>query len=532
MADNEVKYQVDIVKGQDDMPAINAEMQQGGAAAEEAAGKTTSAYGSVKEAVHEIHSPLRLITVAMRSFGEIGVLVAGAVALAWEAMGHSTEEATKSVISEYSANLNLIQSLKDSEAAGVKLTQAQKDLLDATQKVAEINQRDAINGMKDMDEELKKKIESVKRVVDAENAQAEVSSKLYESNKLGVAGSAEGVKMLDELEARFKKNGGITDQYTDQLDKLNQQLKDNEANIAAMAKGYANNEAMMKAQNETAAAKKKAKDELDAQELKDAATHYKNLEELASQHEKADLAEVNLTADQKRAIITKWQADEIALITAAGKKAETSEQEIQDQIKKIKQTAATQNEAIAKGETTAMEKIMEQQSAAFVNAASKEIEAGKSVGDAMEAGTAAVIEAAASEASKMIEIKGAQAAAIAFASAPNPFIGAALALGTLAWYSALAITVGVAGAELGASMTPSTSSSPSGGSSGSGSTATTASTASTSPSVTSSNNQGVSGGGSGTITINVMLDSNTILQMISQASFNGNLVISANAVKG
>jgi hypothetical protein len=65
-----------------------------------------------------------------------------------------------------------------------------------------------------------------------------------------------------------------------------------------------------------------------------------------------------------------------------------------------------------------------------------------------------------------------------------------------------------------------------------GTAATSAATTSTAASsTTAASSSDTSSGVSGQLTVNVLLDSKVLLTMIRNASFNGNLVISANAIQ-
>ena len=216
------------------------------------------------------------------------------------------------------------------------------------------------------------------------------------------------------------------------------------------------------------------------------------------------------------------------------------DQDYEDKRTQVAQAAADQRQAITQAETAKVAAAFQTQEKAFVDSAAKQIAQGKDLADAMKAGSEALIENLANEAASWIEIKGAEAAASAFANAPNIYVGAVEAAGVLAWYSALALGVSAAGSALGSAV---------GGGSSSSSAPSSSSTAGATPAATPTAASGSSaatnqvaaatpasgGGGGGTpltqqINLTVLLDSQVLLKMIQVASFNGDLQIYAKAI--
>ena len=185
-------------------------------------------------------------------------------------------------------------------------------------------------------------------------------------------------------------------------------------------------------------------------------------------------------------------------------------------------------------DTAATDKLlanMQKVTNAGAKAFAEKLKETNSLGQATQAAAEAMIEQEADQAAESIEISGLTAAGKAFASAPNPYIGAAEAAGVLLWYSALAAAVGGAGAAIGGAVGGSSSSSSS--STSSSSSGTNSSSSSTSSSGSSSTPAGANiAAGTGTLNLSVFLDTVAILKLVSQASFNGNLQISANAITG
>ncbi len=218
---------------------------------------------------------------------------------------------------------------------------------------------------------------------------------------------------------------------------------------------------------------------------------------------------------------------------------QTLEKQSADTRLSIQAKASLQRKAIAESEKQAMKAVFAETEQAFVSAVVGQIKAGEDLQTAMRAGAGAIIQTASEQASKVIVIKGAEAAATAFAAAGNPVAGAVAAAGVMAWYTGLAVLVGGAGAMLSNAVTGDNSTSSK--STAASSSGMMAATASETPAAVAAAPQSTSGGaaytpsagsGGGQLVVNVLLDSAPILRLVQQASFNGNLEISARAISG
>lgn len=276
----------------------------------------------------------------------------------------------------------------------------------------------------------------------------------------------------------------------------------------------------------------------------------------------AEAQAIGATYEQKASLIDQQEALELAnlqkneelRVQALKNKREAhliNEQQYQTQLTTLERKgaddrasvsakASLQRTANAQREKASLVQSFQQTEQAFVSAVVGQIQAGKDLQTALRAGAGAIIQTASEQASKVIMIKGAEAAATSFAAAGNPVAGAIAAAGTLAWYAGLAAIVGGAGAALGnavagtggsESQAKRTGAAPAGGSA-SRVEADTPSVAAPS----TGGGGGYSGGGGGgsmnQINVTILLDQEPILRLVQQASFNGKLEISARAIAG
>lgn len=541
--DNSLEYQLNFIKGQDDIPAITDEFGglQGAAGGAGATGQSAgqaiaNGMTTAKESVHETHTWVRAAEQAM---GLWGIAVEGAIVI-WELFAGKTEEVTDAAQKEFAANKELIDSMEAMAAAGVKLTASQQALLDSEKAVAALNQGEAVEALKKMNAQIATKIEFLK------------ADRKY---------SADG-------ETMYQSGAVMAESYTQQLTRLTNAMQKNQVEIDALSKGYkdaatANAAATAAATAHTAALQKAAADAaaIKEKELKDAEAHNNAMLKSEEDADKAILQDKTQSAAKRIALLKKEQADEIKNLKANevlqkqiidsnysagliskqqyGEQVAALEQDTQDKITQATAKGGAEQAKVSQETAVAIEKAFEAAGDAAIKAAEQQIAAGKSAGDAMEAAGGALVKTLANQAATSLIATGVQAAGIAFASAPNPYIGAAEAAGVFAWYGALSAVVGGVGDAIGSSMTPSSSASSSASSaSSSASTSSTAATAASSSAATSTAATGTAatpatGGGTGgtqQINLTILLDSQVLLKMIQQASFNGDIQISAKCI--
>lgn len=219
-------------------------------------------------------------------------------------------------------------------------------------------------------------------------------------------------------------------------------------------------------------------------------------------------------------------------------------QETADKAVAITDQATRAEKDIEREHTKALIEQLRSQSSAMADAAAQEILISGNVAQGLRAAGAAEINELGNIAASKIELYGASAAAAAFekaaASAPAYLsfaAGAAAAAPILLWYTALATGVKVAAGALsgavggggggGGSAPASSDSIGAGSSSSSSKDSGTGQAANSSPS--SGRN---SGGGNGTQTLNLTVNllGEPILRLVQQASFNGDIQISADAI--
>lgn len=517
----------------------------------EAAEKAKSGFSGflkgAREDVHPFHAGLRLIE---QTTGMIGLAVTAVIGI-WEAYNGTSEKVIEATTKELEENLKLKESLEGIKDAGGKLTESQNELLSSTErltKIQAVSLMDALTKKRDAaSEELK--------ATAAEIAEQEKIAASYVKTGQSTDGLTQGLLKLkvrlDEQSQAYHKVqddlAAVQAGFSGSTDKIKADTDAAKANEAA--KKAASDAAKKAAQDdEKAAADRlnadiKANDDVAkeqskaiAERLKDKKLSNDQIKALYDADAQAQIDALNKNSDIQAQILQKQYDAQMISKKQFDAKMIALEQETNDKVAALDDEAASKKTATdtaeMNSELQSIQTVEQAGTAAYV----KKMQQTGDIKASTEAALGDMIKAAADAAAKDIEIKGLQAAADAYAGAGNPYLGAVEAAAVLAWYSALAAGVGAAGSAIASASNP-----PSGAASGSGGTSTPAQSSAVQPSgsaqpvnTNSFNTTQPSGPSAnvagGNLNITVNLDSQPILKAVQQASFNGNIQISANAV--
>lgn len=298
-------------------------------------------------------------------------------------------------------------------------------------------------------------------------------------------------------------------------------------------------------------------------------THAQAVAQLRQADADRQLQQTNLTDDQRLALIKEKQDAELQgmrtvekakeeqlqvqrdtnLITEAvyQQKLKTIRQQASDAEKAVRMKNKTEVEAIERSRVAKLQQFFQAEINAGANAAAQRYAQTKNVGEAVKAGGAAMVEAAAQYAAQYIAIKGAEAAADAYikvsSATPGPVgiaAGIAAAGGVMAWYGGLAALVGGAGSALAGAMGGGgggggTETAGGGGgavTAGGGSDLATAPVGASSPGTGGGGGMvgGGGGGGTGGVQVAVYLDGDVLFNAITNASRDGRVMIYSRSV--
>jgi hypothetical protein len=538
MPDEEVNYRLNFVKGKDALPEAQAELQavadQTGNKQTDAAKKAEGAYSKwlkgASEDAHLLHQPLRILHQIM---GTISAVVL-AVTIAWEYYRKKTDEVIKATTEQRSKNMDLIHSLEESKRAGAELTDSQEKLLKVTKEAAYYQGIVLVNSLKEKDAELKKSIASEEKHIVALN-------KVVDNYKNAPVSLVYYGTEIDKSRAKVAE--------------FNKSLAENQAIIDGVKKGYKDASDALEKMTKGAVARREALDI----EKQEAIAHSQAMLEIQKQGSAEILAEVLTSGDKKKAELQKLAEDEkaqirveetakLAIINAAATKEFGNSKIIAAQKEALAQETADKQLAVEKKLAAEQQKIdnenlkkikatLAAEMTAFSQAFAQRLGETHNFGAALQAAGAALIETITNQASAEIVVMGVEATLASFrhGSLTGGFFGGlAEASATAAWYTAAASAIGGAGVVISGAIGGGGGGAPSdsGGNLGGGSspgTPTTYNGGATGPLGLPVSGSG-GGPGTGQLNVQVLLDGEVLLKFISQASFNGRVAISANAI--
>lgn len=476
--------------------------------------------GLVRQPMRLLHQAMGVLNIAMMA----GMLI-------WELYQGATKKSTEELEKQRETNIDLIKSMDDVVKAGGKLTEAQREQYDATKKENDLIESQNLKTYKEEEEALKNKVATTHGLINVAKEQEGIAEKKGYTDDVYL----KVIKKAEEAETELTKK--LKDKSA-QIEILNLKLKDSSAltekEIKEAKEQQAQEEALIK--NKIKVNDEMLKSDLfaDEQRLKNKKLNMNQVKAIYDEEGAKQIATLAKNADLEISILEKQYDKHIIDEKKFNSQVEVLQAQTASKQLAIEQDMASRKKAVDEDLKNSILQNEQAVTDAGAQAMAQQLAQGATMAEATKAMGAAVVSEISKQAAAKIEVYGLEAAGKAFDNAPNIYVGAAEAAGVLAWYSALAAAVGGAGGALANSM------SPSGGGGGGSTTTQTASQAATSTgapvtivngsSANSGPSSGGNGGGSGQLNVTIMLDSQVLLRMIQQASFNGNLQISANAV--
>ncbi len=532
--EEELKFKVVFEKDTNELKGLKTELDQvnvsAGTDSPEAAKKAGSAYKEwlkgAREDVHLLHSPIRLLHALMGT----GTFIIVALTAAWELFRGKTQEVIKATEESRDRHLELLEVYKKAIEAGVKLTEVQEGYRQSLQNVTQEEGAKLRDALQKVNDEL-----TIKKDALLETAKAQGMS-------------------TEKLNEAFEQEGAYdtqTQHLRQELRNLNASLAENAAKLEAVAKGSKDAKAAAELMTRQAEAQRQALNI----ELATRQAHANAMLTLEQTQASKSIESIILTSAQKTAIVDdlarkekdnlKAELDAKILQINAEKATEfnnleihnakiaQAEQAYQDKLKSIDSKASDDREKITK---QALEKdvaAMKANVSAVTAAVLQRIRLTHDLSDAVRAGVGAEIEAITAGLGEFLMAEQIKAAAAAFEkgmTAGGLPVALAQAAAAVSWYTVLGATALTIGGGLAADAV---SGNPSGGSAGSSAGPSGGGGGGGTPSLSSSSTgvSSVGGPGQGIINLTLLLDSQVLLRMVQEASFNGTLQLSAKAIQ-